>query len=245
MLKLAYRACGGTRDVTHLSCAPEIIHTYSLVHDDLPCMDDDAMRRGRPTVHKAFDSRVAIVAGLILIPLAIVVVREGARDLGADIEISARITRVLLRAAGAGGMIGGQVRDLAGEGKELSLTERETVHLTKTAAIIAASLQIGAIAASAPEPFVDAFQRFGLAIGLAFQVMDDVLDVTSTAGAMGKSTGRDIALGKSTFPSLLGVDGARLRAATLINEATSALEEHGLLTRELSQVANFMVTRTS
>ena len=245
LLKLAYRACKGVGDATYLSCAPEVIHTYSLVHDDLPCMDDDDMRRGRPTVHKVYDSRTAVTAGLTLIPLSVIVVRDGAREIGADNATSARMTQVLLQAAGAGGMIGGQVRDLSGEGLALTLNQREEIHAAKTAALIAASLMMGAIAAAAPTSYVDAFQQFGQAIGLAFQVMDDVLDVTATSGVMGKTTGRDVALRKSTFPSLLGVDGARERAERLIAEGSEALAEHGLLTRELSQVANFMVTRKS
>jgi geranylgeranyl pyrophosphate synthase len=142
-------------------------------------------------------------------------------------------------------MIGGQVRDLAGEGLSLSLEQREGIHSAKTGALILASVMMGGIAANADVAGMAALERYGRAIGLAFQIMDDVLDVTSTTSALGKTTGRDVALGKSTYPALLGVDGARQRAGTLISEGVASLAEQKLLTQELSQVANFMLTRTS
>jgi geranylgeranyl pyrophosphate synthase len=142
-------------------------------------------------------------------------------------------------------MIGGQSRDLAGEGLALSLSDREEIHRAKTGALIVASLMIGAVAAGASPPQVTAVERYGRAVGLAFQIMDDVLDVTSTATALGKTTGRDVALGKSSYPALLGVEGAEERARALIHDGLHALAEQKLLTQELSQVANFMVTRTS
>jgi geranylgeranyl pyrophosphate synthase len=142
-------------------------------------------------------------------------------------------------------MIGGQLRDLAGEGLSLSLEEREGIHAAKTAALIAASVKIGGLAAGAGDAQVAALEHYGRSIGLAFQIMDDVLDVTSTSSALGKTAGRDAALGKSTYPALLGVEGARDRAQTLIRDGLASLEQQNLLTQELSQVANFMVTRTS
>ena len=245
LLLHAYRAVGGGADATLLACGPEIIHSYSLVHDDLPCMDDDDMRRGRPTVHKVYGSRTAILAGVAMIPVAALVIRDAARAMRLSPEVSRRILQALLEAGGVSGMIGGQARDLAGEGRSLSLEEREEIHRAKTGALIVASLRIGALAAGASSAEVAALERYGRAIGLAFQIMDDVLDVTSTTNALGKTTGRDATLGKSTHPALLGVDGAQARARALIDDGLGALAERKLLTQELSQVANFMVTRTS
>ena len=142
-------------------------------------------------------------------------------------------------------MIGGQLRDLAGEGSSLSLADLEEIHSAKTAALIVASVTIGALAAGVTEPQFAALGHYGSAVGLAFQIMDDVLDVTSTVGALGKTTGRDAMLGKSTYPALLGVEGARQRAQSLIDDGLHALADQQLLTQELSQVANFMLTRTS
>ena len=245
LLLFAYRAAGGTSDATMLACAPELIHAYSLMHDDLPCMDDDDMRRGRPTVHKVYGSRTAILAGVAMIPLAARVVRDSSRSIRLADETTAKVLDTLLEASSAGGMIGGQLLDLIGEGRALSLDELEAIHSAKTGAIIVASVRMGALAAGTDAAGVAALERYGQSIGLAFQIMDDVLDVTSTTKAMGKTTGRDAMLGKSTYPALLGVDGARRRAEALIADGLQSLAEHDLLTQELSQVANFMVTRTS
>ena len=245
LLLFAYRAAGAREDASQLACAPEVIHAYSLVHDDLPCMDDDDVRRGRPTVHKVHGSRTAILAGITMIPLAARVVCDSTRSMGLSQETRTKLLGILLDAGGARGMIGGQVRDLAGEGLSLSLEQREGIHSAKTGALILASVMMGGIAANAEAARMAALERYGRAIGLAFQIMDDVLDVTSTTSALGKTTGRDVALGKSTYPALLGVDGATQRAETLISEGVASLAEQKLLTQELSQVANFMVTRTS
>ena len=245
LLLFAYRAAGGGGDATMLACAPEVIHAYSLMHDDLPCMDDDDMRRGRPTVHKVYGSRTAILAGVAMIPLAVRVVRDSTRAMSLTEHASKRVLDTLLEAGGGAGMIGGQLRDLAGEGLQLSLDEREEIHSAKTGALIVASLRMGALAAGSNATELAALAHYGRSVGLAFQIMDDVLDVTSTTTAMGKTTGRDAVLGKSTYPALLGVDGARKRAQALIEDGLESLEAHKLLTQELSQVANFMVTRTS
>jgi geranylgeranyl diphosphate synthase, type II len=245
LLLFAYRAAGGKEDATLLACAPEVIHAYSLVHDDLPCMDDDDMRRGRPTVHKVYGSRTAILGGVAMIPLAAKVVRDSARSMGLSDDTRAKLLDTLLEASGSRGMIGGQLRDLAGERLSLSLEDREGIHSAKTGALIVASIMMGGLAAEAGEAKIAALERYGGAVGLAFQIMDDVLDVTSTTGALGKNTGRDAALGKSTYPALLGVEGARQRARVLIADGLDSLAEQKLLTQELSQVANFMVTRTS
>ena len=245
LLLFAYRAAGGREDASLLACAPEVIHSYSLMHDDLPCMDDDDMRRGRPTVHKVHGSRTAILGGVAMIPLAVRVVRDSAQSMRLPRQALAKLLETLLDAGGARGMIGGQLRDLAGEGLSLSLEEREEIHLAKTGALIVASVRMGGLAAGAPEEQIAALESYGRAVGLAFQIMDDVLDVTSTTSALGKTAGRDAALGKSTYPALLGVDGARQRAEALIDDGLESLGAQKILTQELSQVANFMVTRTS
>jgi geranylgeranyl pyrophosphate synthase len=245
LLLFAYRAAGGRGDATLLACAPEVVHAYSLVHDDLPCMDDDDMRRGRPTVHRVYGTRTAILAGTMMIPLAGKVVQDGMRLSSASRDSARGVLEALVDGAGASGMIGGQLRDLTGEGASLSLDEREAIHSAKTGALIVASVRMGALAAGAGHSEIDAFTRYADAIGLAFQIMDDVLDVTSTSAALGKTTGRDAALGKSTYPALLGVEGARRRAQALIDDGLESLASHRLLTQELTQVANFMVTRTS
>jgi geranylgeranyl pyrophosphate synthase len=265
LLLLAYRGARGNADATLLACAPEVIHSYSLMHDDLPCMDDDDMRRGRPTVHKVHGSRTAILAGAAMIPLAARVVRDSARGMRLSPRVRKLLLDILLNAGGSGGMIGGQLRDLEAEGGmnggqlrdpvtehgrrprglSFSLDDLEAIHSAKTGALIVGSVRMGAVAAGASVEETAAFERYGHSIGLAFQIMDDVLDVTSTASALGKETGRDAALGKSTFPALLGVDGARARARALIDAGLEALAARGLLTQELSQVANFIVTRTS
>ncbi|MFL5480971.1 MAG: polyprenyl synthetase family protein [Gemmatimonadaceae bacterium] len=240
-----YRAVGGADDASLLACAPEVIHAYSLMHDDLPCMDDDDMRRGRPTVHKVYGSRTAILAGVAMIPLSVQVVRDGATAMGLPVSVISSLTETLLAAGGDAGMIGGQVRDLEGEGSGLSLDELQAVHLAKTGALIVASVRMGAIAGGGTHSQLDAISHYGRDIGLAFQIMDDVLDVTSTTSVLGKTSGRDAVLRKSTYPALLGVEGAQQRATDLVTDGLDRLASEGILTQELSQVANFMVTRTS
>ncbi len=241
LLLAAYRAAGGTDDATLLAAAVEILHAYSLVHDDLPCMDDDDMRRGRPTVHRKFDTRAATVAGLVMVPLAARTAARAARDLSP--ANAGRIVLDLMAASGAGGMIGGQMLDLDGEGQKLSLAELEQVHRAKTGALVSAAALVGGLAANASESAVGALGRYGSALGLAFQIIDDVLDVTETTEALGKTAGRDAALGKSTYPALLGVEGAMRRADALIDEGCEALAAVGLLTPLLESIARFVVRR--
>jgi geranylgeranyl pyrophosphate synthase len=243
LLLAAYRAAGGRDDATVIAAAIEIVHAYSLVHDDLPCMDDDDMRRGRPTVHKVFGVRAATVAGLTMVPLAVSVAARGARDVG--VTVPDRVVTELMRASGAGGMIGGQLLDLEGEGKPHSVAQLERVHRGKTGALVRAAALLGGVAAGADDRAVNALATYGAALGLAFQIADDVLDVTSTTEVLGKTAGRDAALGKSTYPALLGVDGATARAHALVQEGCSALEAVGLLTPLLSRIASFVVRRSS
>ena len=241
LLLAAYRAAGGAGDATLLAAAVETVHAYSLVHDDLPCMDDDDVRRGRPTVHRKFDTRTATVAGLVMVPLAARTAARAAQSLSPS--NAGRIVRELMVASGAGGMIGGQMLDLDGEGKTLSLAELEQIHSAKTGALVSAAALLGGLAAGASQSAVDALARYGSALGLAFQIIDDVLDVTATTEALGKTAGRDAALGKSTYPALLDVDGAMHRADALIDEGCMALAAVGLLTPLLESIARFVVRR--
>jgi geranylgeranyl pyrophosphate synthase len=241
----AHRAARGAGDVTDLAAAVEVVHAYSLVHDDLPCMDDDDMRRGRPTVHRAFDARVATAAGMAMVPLAACAAADAGRALGLPAAARAEILRVLLRASGAGGMIGGQLLDLEGEGLALTLEQLERIHRLKTGALIEASMVIGGIAAGASDALLGAFRAYGAALGLAFQITDDVLDITGTTHQLGKTAGKDVQYRKSTYPSLLGLEGATARAEALAREAREALARQGALTAELEALAHFTVSRSS
>ena len=245
LLLAAYRAAGGAGDASPLAAAVEVVHAYSLVHDDLPCMDDDDMRRGRATVHRAYGIPVATAAGLAMVPLAARAATDAARALGLDDVQTGAIVRELMRASGAGGMIGGQLLDLEGEGAPLTLAALERMHRMKTGALIKASVRIGGLAALADEDTLRAFERYGSAVGLAFQIADDVLDVTSTTDELGKTAGRDAALRKSTYPAVLGLGGARARAERLCDEACLALREAGIHSAELESLAHFVVDRRS
>ncbi len=245
LLVVAYRAAGGTGDPSPLAAAVEVVHAYSLVHDDLPCMDDDDVRRGRPTVHRACGVAAATAAGLAMVPLAARAATDAARALGLDDVQTGAIVRELMQASGAAGMIGGQLLDLEGEGAPLTLTELERVHRLKTGALIGASVRIGGLAARASEQTLAAFDRYGAAVGLAFQIADDVLDVTSTTDELGKTAGRDAALRKSTYPALMGLAGARARADGLCDEACRALREAGIDSPQLAALARFVVDRRS
>lgn len=244
LLLAAYRAAGGAGDASGLAAAVELVHAYSLVHDDLPCMDDDDMRRGRPTAHRVFGIPATTVAGAVMIPLAARLAYDSAMALVLPSETGCMIVKVLMRAAGAGGMIGGQLADLEAEGAILSREELDRIHSAKTGGLIAASLEIGGLAAGASESRLRALIDFGSRIGLAFQIMDDVLDVTSSTDKLGKTTGRDAALRKSTYPGLLGVDGATDRAGDLVGSACEDLRSQGILTPDLEELAGFIVSRT-
>lgn len=241
----AFRAAGGVGDATALAAAVEVVHAYSLVHDDLPCMDDDDMRRGRPTVHRAFGVPAATVAGIAMVPLAARCAHAAACALRLPPHVAGGIVKELMVAAGAGGMIGGQLLDLEGEGLALSVEQLERIHRSKTGALITASVRLGGVAAGTTPRRIDALGRYGEAIGLAFQIADDVLDVTSTTDQLGKTAGRDVALRKSTYPGHLGVEGAVGRARALVEEACAALREEELLTPELEHLARFTVARRS
>jgi geranylgeranyl pyrophosphate synthase len=244
----AWRAAAGEEapePVYRLACAVEVVHTYSLVHDDLPCMDDDDLRRGRPTVHRVFGTTRAMLAGAALIPAAVGVLDAAARDLGLGDAVRGRLVAELCRAGGALGMVGGQLMDLAGEGRTLDAATLEDVHRRKTGALLAASLRVGALAGGAGEGALAALTVYGEDVGLAFQIVDDVLDVTESAELLGKTAGKDIRSGKTTYPALFGVEGARNVARERIDEGVAALREAGIVSPELEALARFVLERRS
>lgn len=245
LLLAAFRTAGGSGDASPLAAAIEIVHAYSLVHDDLPCMDDDDIRRGRPTVHRVYGVSIATAAGVSMVPLAASAAFDAGRALGLDDRVCARLVRELMRASGASGMIGGQLLDLEGEGRALNVEQLEQIHRAKTGALIRASVVLGGIAARADERVVEALGHFGEAIGLAFQIADDVLDVTATTDRLGKTAGRDLDLRKGTYPAAMGVAGASARADALVDEGCAALRAAGLLSTELDALARFVVERES
>jgi geranylgeranyl pyrophosphate synthase len=242
----AARAVGGEAEaVIEVATAVEIVHTYSLVHDDLPCMDDDALRRGRPTTHCAYDVATATRVGFLLVPVAAQALAEAAESLHLAAEARQALAHVLFDAGGIRGMVGGQWLDLEAEGRQLDLPGLVAVHRGKTGALIRAAVVLGGIAGGATPPQLEALRRFGDEIGLAFQVADDVLDATATSEILGKTAGRDAELAKSTYVGLLGVDGARAEAARHQALAISALEEAGLPSESLGAIARYIVSRAS
>ncbi len=256
LLIASHEAVGGDAQrpgVADLAAAVEVVHAYSLVHDDLPCMDNDDLRRGRPTVHKAFDVATATSAGFQMVGLAARVLALGLDRLRLDTARRRRIAEELFRAAGAGGMIGGQVLDLEAEGRDTPLAALREIHHRKTGALIAAACVIGGLAAggegtdAAPPPpgHVEALRAYGETIGLAFQVADDLLDATATSAQLGKTAGRDAALAKSTFVSVLGVGAARAEAERLAAQAVDRLRAAGLVSPTLVALAEYIVTRTN
>lgn len=201
------------------ACAIEFVHAYSLVHDDLPGMDNDDLRRGHATVHKAYDEATAILVGDALQSLAFAVLANAD---ALDAEQKADMIGCLARAGGSLGMAGGQAVDMASEGVTLSLDQLESLHARKTGALIRAACQLAGIAARAPEAARRTLDRYGACVGLAFQIQDDVLDLTADTATLGKTAGKDAVQHKSTFPSLLGLDAARRRADALFDEARAA-----------------------
>ncbi|CAN5862209.1 polyprenyl synthetase family protein [soil metagenome] len=226
-----------------LACALELIHSYSLVHDDLPCMDNDDLRRGRPTAHRVFGAPMAVLAGAALIPAAMGVLDAEAAALGLDVSARGRLVRELARAAGAAGMVGGQWRDLEAESEPVDAMGLERIHREKTGALLAVSLWIGGTAAGATPEERDALSSYGQVLGLAFQITDDLLDGEGKPEVTGKSGGRDQALGKSTYPGLYGAARARALAEERVRDAITALAAAGLDTPALVKIARHVVER--
>ncbi len=225
------------------ACATELIHAYSLVHDDLPCMDNDVLRRGKPTVHVQFGEADALLAGDALQALAFELLTPDDTDIAPDVQ--ARLCRLLARAAGSQGMAGGQAIDLASVGLALDEAQLREMHRLKTGALLQGSVEMGAACAQGVVPAaLDALRAYGAALGLAFQVVDDILDVTADSATLGKTAGKDAAADKPTYVSLLGLDGARAQASQLLDESLAALDRSGLDdTEALRALAHMVVDR--
>jgi len=233
-----------TDDLMPSACAIEMIHTYSLIHDDLPAMDNDDLRRGRPTCHKAFGEAVAILAGDALLTQAFRVLASEAPRRDAARQI--RVIREIATAAGSvDGMIGGQMADIENEGKQVDAATLEYIHRSKTGALIAAPVVVGGIIAGATDDQIDKLRNYGERIGLAFQIADDILDVTSTSEQLGKTAGKDQAARKATYPVVHGVPASRRRARELVEEAVGIVSSLGISTGMLEEIARFIVARTS
>ncbi|HET9949988.1 MAG TPA: polyprenyl synthetase family protein [Longimicrobiales bacterium] len=240
----AYAACGGEPGpaLYDLAASLELVHAYSLVHDDLPCMDDADLRRGRPTTHREHGEDAAMRAGAALIPAAARLCRSAALALGCPPERALEATRVLLEAAGAGGMVGGQWLDLLGEERELGAAELDDLHARKTGALLAASPVLGAVAAGAPPAARTALAEYGRRLGLAFQIADDILDATQSAATLGKNPS-DAALAKSTYVALHGLEEARTLARREADAAVAALARAGVDSPVLRALADYVVDR--
>ncbi len=237
-------AVGGQPEAAlRAACAIELIHAYSLVHDDMPCMDNDVLRRGKPTVHVQFGEAQALLAGDALQALAFELLTPEGDEVPPAVQ--AQLCRLLARAAGYEGMAGGQAIDLASVGVDLDESRLRRMHRMKTGALLQASVAMGAACASAPAPVLQALMRYGAALGLAFQVVDDILDVTADSATLGKTAGKDAASDKPTYVSLMGLERARAHAAELLAEARSALQDSGLPdTRALTALADMVVHRS-
>jgi farnesyl diphosphate synthase len=224
-----------------VAAAVELIHAYSLVHDDLPCMDNDVLRRGKPTVHVEYDEATALLVGDALQSLAFQLLAD--QRLADDPRVQLEMVKTLAVAAGSRGMAGGQQIDLESTGKALTLPELEFMHIHKTGAVIRAAVTLGAACGVADAHQKNALDRYAKAIGLAFQVVDDVLDYDASTGTLGKTAGKDSRQGKPTYVSALGVPRARELASELRAEALAALEGVGERARRLAQLADFIVLR--
>ncbi len=237
----AAEACGGAiRAALPHACAVECIHTYSLIHDDLPCMDDDDLRRGRPTNHKVFGEGVAVLAGDALLTIAFEILSHAKPTRRHDMTT---LVRELAVAAGSRWLIAGQVLDLEGEGRPTSPKDLKFIHQSKTAALLTTSIRLGAMSADAPEAKLRALSDFGQSLGLAFQVIDDILDVTQTSEKLGKSAGKDIAAQKATYPAVFGLERSRAEAQRLTRRAREAVKPLGKNAAPLLALADYLLNR--
>ena len=238
----ATEACrGNIDDALPLACALECIHTYSLVHDDLPSMDNDDLRRGRHTCHKVFGDGIAILAGDALLTIAFEIV---SRTKPARRYNTSALLREISVAAGSQKLIAGQVADLEAEGKDVKRDQLKFIHENKTAAILKSSVRLGAMSANADARKLSAITRFGQRLGLAFQIIDDILDVTQTSEVLGKSAGKDLAAKKATYPSVIGLEESRAEAKRLTRQAHNALSVFSSSDAEpLHALANYLLER--
>jgi geranylgeranyl diphosphate synthase type II len=237
----AAEACGGEIEAAMpLACAMECIHTYSLIHDDLPSMDNDDFRRGRPTCHKVFGDGIAVLAGDALLTVAFEIAASARTTRRYDLK---QIISEISVAAGSRKLIAGQVADLEAEGQPITRKELRYIHENKTAAMLIASVRLGAMSANATALELEAISGFGAALGLAFQVIDDILDVTQTSEKLGKSAGKDVAAQKATYPAVIGLDKSRAEAQRLTNQAHAVLESFGARAHTLRLLANHLLDR--
>lgn len=246
VLTLAAGEAFGARieDLMPAACAIEMIHTYSLIHDDLPAMDDDDLRRGQPTCHIAFGEAVAILAGDALLTQAFRVLTLN--DASRYAERQVRVIREIAVAAGTvDALIGGQMADIENEGKPANAATVNYIHRSKTGAMIRASVVVGGIIAAATDAQIEKLAEYGNRIGLAFQICDDVLDVVSTSEQLGKTAGKDEASLKATYPAIHGIEASRVRAAELIDEAVEIVSRLGVDSERLQAIARFIIARNS
>jgi geranylgeranyl diphosphate synthase type II len=242
-LAAAEAVAGEFSQVLPVASALEMIHTYSLIHDDLPAMDDDDLRRGRPTCHKQFDEATAILAGDGLLTAAFFVLAEAAGRQPAQALAYAEVIRLIAAASGYQGMVGGQMADLLAAGQPSSLDQVEAIHTLKTGALLTASVRTGAVLAGGNQEQIEALTRYGEKFGLIFQITDDLLDVEGESGEMGKPTGMDAVRQKATYPAVLGVAGAREQARHLAGEARRDLEAFGAAAEPLRQLVEYLLIR--
>ena len=241
----AEAAGGSIADVMPAACAMELIHPYSLIHDDLPAMDDDDFRRGRPTNHKVFGEAMAILAGDALLTLAFRLIADNFSANGRDPSLLRDVLIEIADAAGTEGMIGGQVVDLESEGQKVLPETLEYIHTHKTQALIRASLRAGALLMNAPSRVLAPLTRAGDCLGLAFQIVDDILDVEGSLDQLGKSAGSDQRKQKATYPEIFGLEDSKLRAQALAEKAKAALATIGSRVEPLILLADFIVERKS
>jgi len=234
-----------TADLLPVAGALEIIHTYSLIHDDLPAMDDDDLRRGRPTCHKAYGEAIAILAGDGLLTMAFEVLSDPRRLKSIQARTLVSMIREIAVASGVFGMVGGQVVDIQSENKEIDFPTLEYIHTHKTGALIRASVRVGALYAKAGKRQFAALTRYGEMAGLAFQIVDDILDVTGKQEELGKDIGSDLEKGKKTFPSFLGLEESRRRAEEVVGEALDALKGFGRKADPLRELAKYIINRVN
>lgn len=237
----AAEACGGTwKQAMPMACAVECIHTYSLIHDDLPAMDDDDFRRGKPTNHKVFGEGIAVLAGDALLTQAFEILALSGRN---DSYSPAELVLELARASGSLQLIAGQVADLEGEGKRLPLPELRYIHERKTSALLSCSVRLGGMSAECTAAELRALTDFGYHVGLAFQIIDDILDVTQTSEKLGKTAGKDTAAQKATYPSLLGLEKSKQEARRLTEKAFAALKKFRGRAVALEALATYLLQR--
>lgn len=247
LMLAASEAVGGTiEDAMPAACAMEMIHTYSLIHDDLPAMDDDDFRRGRPTNHKVFGEAIAILAGDALLTEAFILMSSPEYGAKVGPERLLPVIREISHCAGSRGMVGGQVVDMESEGnKEIDLATVQYIHTHKTGALMKASVKAGAILGGANKEALAAMTKYGEAVGLAFQIADDILDIEGTTEQIGKDAGSDEARGKATYPAVMGIADSKRRAQELVDIALEAIAPFGEKAEPLRELARYIVSRKS